>query len=226
MVDADAACVTHGGAEHLEEGAETMLTEPGRREGSEAPVLAAAVEQVGRGTDVERAEDLVLTRPAMAAAGIRTDGEVGDQAYLHAGIARGLLSGGEALIGAPLQKGVIRDLVGVLADESGNVGAGGMTQRLGPGPPVPAPVLTELLSVQGFEAGVGLERVAGFGAEGRKGGALVGRKAVELGTKGGQAAARRGAPVDEAGLFERVVLGRRRQVDCRVQHVQVDTAGW
>ena len=53
---------------------------------------------------------------------------------------------------------------------------------------------------------------------------FVGGEGVELGTQGGQAAARDGAPVDQTGRFGSVAVGARRGIDRGVEDVQIDAA--
>ena len=197
VVDADAAGVAHGGAQHFEEGGESVAAQAARREGGEAPALAFRGQQVGGRADGEADECFLLARPAMAAAGIRADGEVGDDADGHAGLLGGALGFAKALVGAPLGVGVEGDLVRVLAGEVGDGRAARIAKFGRPVAPVPM-AFGELGGVKGFEAGVGLERVAHAGAELVEP-APVG-EALELLAQGVQAPPSRLRPVHEVAL--------------------------
>ena len=118
-------------------------------------------QQVGRRADGQADQGLVLPAPAMAAAGIGADGEVGDQADRHAGVARArACAAARLLVGAELHVGVQRDLVGVGARRMWRRrGCAGSRSSSGQSRQCQWPA-RELLGVQRLEAGVGLQRLA------------------------------------------------------------------
>ncbi len=200
--------------------------QPGGRERGQAPALALGAEQVRRRADGEAEQDLVLPRPAMAAAGIGADGEVGDQADRHAGRARRGLRRGEAAVGAPLHVGVERDLVGVAAGELGD-------RRVVRDGAAPRARCASASARAGRTARRGCASNRAWvssasprsAAEGGEGAAVVRREAVERLAQRLEAAAGGGRPVDQLLALEEPGLVVLRPVERGVQDVEVDAAG-
>ena len=166
VVDPHAAGVAHRGAHHLQVSAEAVPDEAARRERGEAPALPTGAEQVRRRPDGQAHQSLGLAAPAMAAPGVRAHGEVGDEADRHPGGSRRALRRREAAVRQELHEGVRGDLALVFGRELQHGRAVRVAILLGPLEPVPARrVGAEDAGVQGFEPGVGFERVASLPAE-------------------------------------------------------------
>src|SRR5690606_26337036 len=63
VIDAHATGISEVGAQHFDKGAETVATHSGGRKCRDTPVLPLAVEEVGRGADADRGQELFLVRP-------------------------------------------------------------------------------------------------------------------------------------------------------------------
>ncbi len=125
VVDTDAARVRQACADGADEGVEAGAAQRERAERGDAPILPLRPERIGRRADRQAGQQVAAAAPRMAAARIHADGEIGDQADPHAGVARGGVRVGKAGVGAPLQEGVKADGVGMLAREGLDSGAAG-----------------------------------------------------------------------------------------------------
>jgi hypothetical protein len=164
-------------------------------------------------------------RPALATAGVDTDGQVRDQPDRHAGLLRRGLGGAEAAVGHELVEGVPGDLPRMILGELCHLGAGSVGQAARPVPPVPQ-TLRRQAGMQHLELGVGFERAPLGGAEA---GELLPQRAAgfRLGEQGIQAlepVPRRGGPVHQrVGLQSGGIVPR--QIDGGMQRVQQRPAG-
>ncbi len=153
------------GLEHFDVGAEAVLTQALRREGGDAPVLPLAIEHVRWRTDSDPGQQLVLTRPGLAAGAIGAHGQVGDQADAHASATGRGLGRFQSMGDQPLAEGVITQLIGLFEGETGHRALVRAAQFVRPGAPVAAAAFAQTLRMDGLEAAMLLERFAAGGAK-------------------------------------------------------------
>src|SRR6202035_609865 len=161
MVDAYAAGVAHASAQCREERLEAAGNERTRRERGEAPALAERIERIGRSTDVQADEKVVLARPRVAAAAVHAHREIGDQADPHAGAARLRLRRRQRAVGHPLQEHMEGDLTRMGGGELRDGGSAGVLPLRWPFAPAPCiAVDREAGGMQGLEPCMLLEQIA------------------------------------------------------------------
>jgi hypothetical protein len=157
VVDAQRSRARHVGAQRGDEGRVTGVAQAPRHQWRQAPVLALAVELVGRGADAHAERVVALVGPRFRAIGGNRDREVGVEAHGHAGLAAGGLRVAELQVGLPLQVLVQPDLFRMLVAKASRPRALGLATVVGPLMPAAAVVHREGL----------VQRVAGKGRPAR-----------------------------------------------------------
>ena len=224
VIDPHAACMGQCRLQHLAiRGVAARGQANGRKRG-QPPVLAVALHEVRRRADSQAQQRFALPAPALAAAGIRADGKVADQAYAHARRAAGFLSPCKTAVGTKLQPGVKGDVLAVLRCKRRNCRGVRALERRRPGSPMPERlVLGEEMAVQRLEQRMRLQATALFAAE-----CLQRRALVLVQSRYGEHPAQLGQT--EFGRFRPVhqIFGRQSgtaRVDAGMEHVQRRPAG-
>ncbi len=217
MVDAQAVGAGQIGAQHFDEGPETALLQTKGREGRNAPVLSGAAENVGRRTNADRRQKFLLARPRLTAATVGANGQIGQQADLHASIVCRLAGPLQTAHGQPLRKGMEANLLAMPGSKLLHGSIVRIVVALRPAAPVRRLLLLHHEVLQGLEAAMLGEGLASLADEvievALQGFVLTGEVGMELAQKL-NFQLRTCAPVDQVqGLQARHLLAKQTLLD-------------